>query len=65
MDEIDVVQFMYKTMKERRSNVLDILENNGINTMEQYATLMGELTAIAYIEQELSNLLEKEERLND
>jgi len=45
MDDLVVVQFVQKTIKERRSNVLDILENNGIASMEQYATLMGELNA--------------------
>jgi hypothetical protein len=65
MDDLVVVQFVQKTIKERRSNVLDILENNGIASMEQYATLMGELNALNYIAQELSFLLEKQEQLND
>ena len=65
MDDLVVVQFVQKTIKERRRNVLDILENNGIASMEQYATLMGELNALNYIAQELSFLLEKQEQLND
>ena len=65
MDDLVVVQFVQKTIKERRSNVLDILENNGIASMEQYETLMGELNALNYIAQELSFLLEKQEQLND
>lgn len=65
MDDLVVVQFVQKTIKERRSNVLDILENNGIASMEQYAMLMGELNALNHIAQELSFLLEKQEQLND
>jgi len=62
MDDLDVVQFVQKTIKERKMNVLDILENNGISSMEQYATLMGELTSLTHVEQELSSLLEQQER---
>lgn len=65
MDDLVVVQFVQKTIKERRTDVLNILENNGIASMEQYATLMGELNALNHIAQELSFLLEKQEQLND
>jgi hypothetical protein len=65
MDDLFVVQFVQKSIKERRSNVLDILESNGIASMEQYATLMGELNALNHIAQELSFLLEQQEQLND
>lgn len=65
MDDLVVVQFVQKTIKERRVDVLNILENNGIASMEQYATLMGELNALNHIAQELSFLLEKQEQLND
>lgn len=63
--DIDIVQFVFKTVNERKLQVLDILENNGIQSMEQYASLMGELNSLNYIKQELSNLLEKQERLDD
>jgi|TARA_R110002072_G_scaffold29957_5_gene93955 hypothetical protein len=65
MDDLDVVQFVQKTIKERKRNVLDILENNGISSMEQYASLMGEMTSLTHVEQELSGLLEKQERYHD
>jgi hypothetical protein len=65
MDDLDVVQFVQKTIKERKRNVLDILENNGISSMEQYSNLMGEMTSLTHVEQELSSLLEKQERYHD
>ena len=65
MDDIFIVQFIQRIMKERKSNVLDILENNGINSMEQYSSLMGELNSLNYVQQELSDLLEKQERMHD
>ena len=65
MDSFDIVQFVQRTIKDRKSNVLDILENNGINSIEQYRELMGELNALNYILQELSGLLEKQEQMDD
>jgi len=62
MDEIDVVQFVQRAIKERKVVVLDVLEHNGLKNMEQYRELMGELNAFNYILQELSGLLEKQEQ---
>lgn len=65
MDEIYVVQFVQRSIKERKGLVLDLLENNGIKSMEQYNLCMGELNALNFVSQELSGLLEKQEQLND
>ena len=65
MEEFYIVQFIQKIIKERKRQVLDLLENNGINSMEQYASLMGELNSLNYIQQELSDLLEKQEHMHD
>tara|TARA_R100001086_G_scaffold200337_1_gene116601 strand:- start:87 stop:284 length:198 start_codon:yes stop_codon:yes gene_type:complete len=64
MDDIDVVQFVYKVIRERRTQIVDILENNGIKNIEQYRELMGELNGLNLLRQELSDMLEKQERLN-
>ena len=42
MDVIGVVQFMQKTIENRRTNVTKGVENNGIKHMEQYTKLRGE-----------------------
>lgn len=65
MDEIYVVQFVQRSIKERKGLVLDLLENNGIKSMEQYNLCMGELNALNFVSQELSGLLEKQELQND
>ena len=65
MEDFYLVQFIQKIIKERKRQVLDLLENNGINSMEQYASLMGELNSLNYVQQELSDLLEKQERMHD
>lgn len=65
MTEVDIAQFVFKTVTDRKRQVIDVLENNGIKNMEQYATLMGELNALNFVKQELSGLLEKQELSDD
>ena len=65
MDSLYLVQFVQKTIKDRRVQVLELLENNGVKSMEQYQNLMCELSALNYVAQELSGLLETQEQLND
>jgi len=64
MDEIDVAQFIFTVIRERRSQIKEVLENNGIKNMEQYRELMGELNGLLIIRQELSDMLEKQEKLD-
>ena len=65
MDYIVLVQHIQKTIRDRKTVVLNVLENNGISSMEQYRELMGELNGLNYISQELTGLLEKQEQLDD
>ncbi len=65
MDTLPVAIFVQSTIEDRRQHILDVLENNGIQNMEQYATLMGELTALKLVRQELTSLLEKQEHMDD
>ena len=46
MNSFDIVQFIQRAIKERKTIVLDVLENNGIKSIEQYRELMGELNAL-------------------
>tara|TARA_R110002020_G_scaffold375422_1_gene586602 strand:- start:4008 stop:4205 length:198 start_codon:yes stop_codon:yes gene_type:complete len=64
MDTIQLAQFVQKTIRDRKTLVLEVLENNGVSSMEQYKELMGEMVALNYVLQELTSLLEKQE-LND
>tara|TARA_R110000751_G_scaffold251969_1_gene351633 strand:+ start:605 stop:808 length:204 start_codon:yes stop_codon:yes gene_type:complete len=65
MSTLPIAIFVQRTIEDRRQHVLDVLENNGIQNMEQYANLMGELTALKLVQQELSGLLEKQEHIDD
>jgi|TARA_R110000787_G_scaffold1203_5_gene4321 hypothetical protein len=65
MDEVDVAQYIFTLLRERRSLIREVLENNGVKGMEQYRELMGELNGLNLIHQELSDMLEKQEKLHD
>jgi hypothetical protein len=65
VDSLQLAQFIQKTVKERRLQVLELLENNGVKSMEQYQNLMGEISALNFVLQELTGLLEKQEQLDD
>ena len=65
MDSLYLAKFMQRAIKERRTQILELLENNHVKSIEQYQNLMGEISALNFISQELSGLLEKQEQLND
>jgi len=65
VDSLYLAQFIQRAIKDRRTQILELLENNHVKSMEQYQNLMGELSALNFIAQELSGLLEKQEQLND
>jgi len=65
MDVINLAQFIQKIIKGRRQNVREILENNGVQSMEQYQKLMGEMDALFYVEEELTSLLQKQEQIDE
>ena len=65
MDVINLAQFIQKIIRGRRQNVREILENNGVQSMEQYQKLIGEMDALFYLEEELTSLLQKQEQIDE
>ena len=65
LDSLQLAQFIQRTIKQRKEQVLELLENNGVKSMEQYQNLMGEISALNYVGQELTGLLEKQEHIDD
>ena len=65
MDEVYFAEAVFRIIKERRQAIYDLLIYDNVNSIEQYRELMGNLTALNHVEQELKGLLEKQERSND
>jgi hypothetical protein len=65
MDAISLSEYVMKLLKDRRNHILDMLSSDGVKNMEHYKELMGNLSSLDYIEQELKSLLNKQERIDD
>ena len=62
MNELDVVQFVQKTLKGRKAQIQELMSEGGIKDMEHYRECMGEIRACDYVLVELSEMLEKQEQ---
>jgi hypothetical protein len=65
MDEIFIAEAVFRTIRDRRQGVVDLMQYGNVKSMEQYRELMGNLEALNHVEQELRGLLDKQERSND
>ena len=65
MDGLQMAQALYRIIDDRKSFVQEQLLFDQIKNMEQYREMMGNLSALNHVEQELKGLLDKQERLNE
>ena len=65
MDVFRLIDAIQKVIRNRKQSVREILESNGVQSMEQYQKLMGEMDALFYVEEELTSLLQKQEQIDD
>tara|TARA_R100001126_G_C4781979_1_gene127563 strand:- start:328 stop:531 length:204 start_codon:yes stop_codon:yes gene_type:complete len=60
--EIYLAEAVFRVINERRKIVLDVLQFNTVKNMEHYKQLMGEMDALEYIENEIKDLLSKQDK---
>jgi|TARA_R110000824_G_scaffold1640_1_gene8104 hypothetical protein len=65
MDEIFIAEAVFRTIRDRRQGVVDLMQYGNVKSIEQYRELMGNLEALNHVEQELKGLLDKQERSID
>ena len=61
MDIITLSDKIRKILRDKKAQITEIVTSGSAKDMEQYRHLIGQLDALNFIEQELSNLLEKQE----
>ena len=61
MDVVQLAQAIYRIIDDRKSFVQEQLLFDQIKNMEQYREMMGNLSALNHVEQELKGLLDKQE----
>ena len=59
--EIYLAEAVFRVINERRKIVFDVLQFNSVKDMEHYKQLMGEMEALEYIENEIKDLLNRQE----
>ena len=62
MNDLDVVQFVQKTLKGRKAQIQELMSEGGIKDMEHYRECMGEIRACDYVLVELSEMLKTQEQ---
>jgi len=65
LDGVQLAQAIYRIIDERKLFVQEQLLFDQIKNMDQYREMMGNLSALNHVEQELKSLLDKQERLNE
>ena len=65
MDAIHTAEAVFRILRERRQGVTDLMIYGNVKSMEQYRELMGNMECLNHVEQELKDLLEKQERSID
>ena len=63
--EIYLAEAVFRVINERRKIVLDVLQFNTVKNMEHYKQLMGEMDALEYIENEIKDLLSRQDTEDD
>jgi|TARA_E500000318_G_scaffold10609_1_gene9366 hypothetical protein len=62
--EIYLAEAVFRVINERRNIVLNVLKHNSVKSMEHYKQMMGEMEALEYVENEIKDLLNRQE-VND
>ena len=59
--EIYLAEAVFRVINERRNIVLNVLKHNSVKSMEHYKQMMGEMEALEYVENEIKDLLNRQE----
>ena len=61
MDGIKLAEYFFKTLRERERNAVDIIASGNIKSMEDYKYVMGELSAIRSLQQDLKETMQMDD----
>ena len=61
MDEVDVASKLQRYMKAQLVNLTTMITSGGVDNMEEYKYILGQIRTYEFLLQEISNLLNKKE----
>ena len=62
MDSITLAERIFRIIRTRQTQISEIVINNQVKDWNDYQNHLGQLDTLNYIEQELSDLLKKQEQ---
>ena len=64
MDELTFIDKIRKIIKMRHDDIVSSMASGGVDNMEKYQYMLGQIRTYQYLNQEISTLLEKKEQKN-
>ena len=62
MDAVRLAERIFKLIRARQTQIIEIVTSNQVKDWNDYQNHLGQLETLNYIEQELSDLLKKQEQ---
>ena len=62
MDQIYLAEKLFRVIRTRQTQLTEIIINNQVKDWNDYQNHLGQLDTLNYIEQDLSDLLKKQEQ---
>ena len=62
MDSVRLAERIFRIIRGRQTQITEIIINNQVKDWNDYQNHLGQLDTLKYIEQELSDLLKKQEQ---
>ena len=61
MEDLVLISKLKKIVNDRHQDVVTTMVSGGVDNMEKYNYMLGQIRTYQYINQEISNLLDKKE----
>jgi len=65
MDDLTFISKVQRIIKMRHDDVVAAMVSGGVDNMEKYQYMLGQIRTYQYLSQEISTLLEKKEQKDD
>ena len=62
MEDFTYINKVKKIIKMRHDDIVSAMASGGVDNMEKYQYMLGQIRTYQYLSQEISTLLEKKER---
>lgn len=62
MDELTFIEKIQRIVKMRHDDIVSAMASGGVDNMEKYQYMLGQIRTYQYLNQEISTLLNKKEQ---